>query len=98
MVARASLVDPQNLLRPGQSVQVAIAGTHAAQSLTVPASAIVWKGEASYVFVDTAKGLVPTAVRVLRRNATQAEVSGLAPGSRIAVRGVAALKAQWAGE
>lgn len=98
VVARASLVDPQNLLRPGQSVQVAIAGTHAARSLTVPASALVWKGEASYVFVDTAKGLVPTAVRVLRRNATQAEVSGLAPGSPVAVRGVAALKAQWAGE
>ncbi|AAZ96095.1 Secretion protein HlyD [Thiobacillus denitrificans ATCC 25259] len=98
VVARASLADPQNLLRPGQSVQVAIAGTHAAESLTVPAGALVWKGEASYVFVDTAKGLVPTAVRVLRRNATAAEVSGLAPGSRVAVRGVAALKAQWAGE
>lgn len=98
VLARASLVDPQNLLRPGQSVQVAIAGTHAAQGVTVPASSLVWKGDVPYVFVDTAQGLVPTAVRVLRRNATQAEVSGLASGSRVAVRGVAALKAQWSGE
>lgn len=98
VLARASLIDPQNLLRPGQSVQVGIAGTQAPQSLTVPASALVWKGEVAYVFVDTAKGFLPTAVRVLRRNATQAEVNGLASGSRVAVRGVAALKAQWSGE
>ncbi|MBU1395860.1 MAG: efflux RND transporter periplasmic adaptor subunit [Gammaproteobacteria bacterium] len=40
VLARASLVDPQKLLRPGQSVQAAIVGTQSAQSLAVPAAAL----------------------------------------------------------
>src|SRR5512143_3249435 len=38
VLARASLVDPQGLLRPGQSVQAALAGAAAARTLAVPAS------------------------------------------------------------
>ncbi len=98
VLARASLVDTQRLLRPGQSVEVAIAGAQSAQSLIVPAAALVWKIDAPHVFVETAQGFVPTPVRLLRQNASQAEIAGLAAGSRVAVRGVAALKAQWLGE
>lgn len=98
VLARASLVDPQKLLRPGQSVQAAIAGTQAAQSLSVPAAALVWQNAQPHVFVETAQGFKPTPVRLLRQNASQAEVGGLAAGSRVAVKGVAALKAQWLGE
>ena len=98
VLARASLADPQGLLRPGQSVEAAIAGTQAAPSVVVPAGALVWKGSAAHVFVETAQGFAPTPVQLLRRNATEAEVSGLAAGSRVAVKGVAALKAQWLGE
>ena len=98
VLARASLVDPQKLLRPGQSVQVALAGAQSTQGLAVPAAALVWKSSASYVFVETAKGFTPVPVKLVRQNASQAEVTGLAPGSRIAVKGVAALKAQWLGE
>jgi RND family efflux transporter MFP subunit len=98
VLARASLVDPQKLLRPGQSVQVAIAGAQSAQSLAVPAAALVWKANLPYVFVETAQGFTPTSVRLVRQNASQAEVAGLAPGSRVAAKGVAALKAQWLGE
>ena len=104
VLVRASLVDPQRRLRPGQSVQVAIGAARAAQdaqsmqNLVVPAAALAWKGSAPYVFVETARGFVPTPVRLIRRNASQAEVAGLAPGSRVAARGVAALKAQWLGE
>jgi len=49
VLARASLVDPDKLLRPGQSVQVALAGTSAsqgkqpAQTLIVPVAALVWR-------------------------------------------------------
>jgi len=104
VLARASLVDPDKLLRPGQSVQVALAGTSAsqgkqpAQTLIVPAAALVWQASRPYVFVETAQGFVPTPVQLIRQNASQAEVTGLAGGSRVAAKGVAALKAQWLGE
>jgi RND family efflux transporter MFP subunit len=98
VLARASLVDPQKLLRPGQSVQVGLAGAQSARGLTVPAAALVWKANEPYVFVETAQGFMPTAVQLVRQNASQAEVTGLIPGSRVAAKGVAALKAQWLGE
>jgi hypothetical protein len=98
VLARASLVDPQKLLRPGQSVQVGIAGVPSAQSLAVPADALVWKSSAPYVFVETPQGFTATPVKLLRQNASQAELTGLAASSRVAVKGVAALKAQWLGK
>lgn len=98
VLARASLADPQKLLRPGQSVQAAIAGAQSAGSLVVPAAALVWKDAEPHVFVETAQGFTATPVQLVRQNASQAEISGLAAGSRVAVRGVAALKAQWLGE
>lgn len=98
VLARASLTDPQGLLRPGQSVLAALSGTASSQALTVPAAALVWKVNVPYVFVETAKGFVPTQVQLIRQNASEAEVSGLAAGSRVAAKGVAALKAQWLGE
>ncbi len=98
VLVRATLADPEGLLRPGQSVQAAIAGTRSSQAQTVPTAALVWKIDVPHVFVETGKGFVPTPVRVIRQNASEAEVVGVAPGSRVAVRGVAALKAQWLGE
>ncbi|MCA1979038.1 MAG: efflux RND transporter periplasmic adaptor subunit, partial [Thiobacillus sp.] len=64
----------------------------------VPASALVWKAGAPFVFVDAARGGAPTPVRLLRQNASQAEVAGVPEGARVAAKGVAALKAQWLGE
>jgi hypothetical protein len=58
----------------------------------------VWQASLPYVFVETARGFTPTPVQLIRQNASQAEVSGLAAGSRVAAKGVAALKAQWLGE
>ncbi len=104
VLARASLVDPDKLLHPGQSIQVALAGTsvqqgkQTGQTLIVPAAALVWQASLPYVFVETAQGFKPTSVRLLRQNASQAEVTGLTTGSRVAAKGVAALKAQWLGE
>jgi RND family efflux transporter MFP subunit len=95
VLARASLVDPQKLLRPGQSVQVAIAGMQSAQSMVVPTAALVWKSNAAYVFVEAEQGFIPTAVKLIRQNASQAEITGLAASTRVAIKGVAALKAQW---
>ncbi len=98
VLVRASLVDPQKRLRPGQSVRATLAGRTAERTQTVPAGALVWKLDAPYVFVETAQGFAPTRVRLVRRNAREAEVAGLAAGSRVAVGGVAALKAQWLSE
>jgi RND family efflux transporter MFP subunit len=98
VLVRASLVDPQKLLRPGQSVQVAITGAQSSEGLSVPTAALVWQASAAYVFVETTQGFVPTPVQLIRQNTSQAEVAGLAAGSRVAVKGVAALKAQWLGE
>jgi RND family efflux transporter MFP subunit len=98
VLVRASLADPQKLLRPGQSVQAAIAGAQSAGSLIVPSAALVWKSAAPHVFVETAQGFAPMPVQLVRQNASQAEITGLAAGSRVAVKGVAALKAQWLGE
>ena len=98
VLVRASLVDPQKLLRPGQSVQAAIAGAQSAGSLIVPSAALVWKAAVPHVFVETAQGFTATPVQLVRQNASQAEITGLAAGNRVAVKGVAALKAQWLGE
>ncbi len=98
VLARASLTDPQKMLRPGQSVQVAVEGAPSAEGVVVPAAALVWQASVPYVFVESAKGFTPTQVQLVRQNANQAEVSGLTAGSRVAVKGVAALKAQWLGE
>jgi RND family efflux transporter MFP subunit len=98
VLVRASLSDRQHLLRPGQSVRVAIAGAQSARTVVVPTVALVWKVSVPYVFVETAQGFAPTQVQVVRQNASQAEVNGLVAGSRVAVKGVAALKAQWLGE
>ncbi|WP_324779982.1 efflux RND transporter periplasmic adaptor subunit [Thiobacillus sedimenti] len=98
VLVRASLTDPRSLLRPGQSVQAALAGAAVARTQRVPASALVWKINVPYVFVETAQGFVPTPVQLVRQNASEAEIGGLAAGSRVAVKGVSALKAQWLAE
>ncbi|MBT9567428.1 MAG: efflux RND transporter periplasmic adaptor subunit [Thiobacillus sp.] len=95
VLIRASLTDPQKLLRPGQSVEVAISGSLPGTQFVVPAGALVWKGNAPHVFVESRQGFTPTPVQVIRRNASEAAVTGVAAGSRVAVQGVAALKAQW---
>lgn len=98
VLVRASLADPQQRLRPGQSVQIALVGTRAAAARIVPAAALVWKAGMPHVFVETARGFVPTPVTLIRQNASQAELSGVPDGARVAAQGVAALKAQWLGE
>jgi RND family efflux transporter MFP subunit len=98
VLARASLADPHKRLRPGQWVRVELVGPRAGAGRIVPASALVWKANAPYVFVETARGFAPTPVTLIRQNTSQAEVSGVPAGAHVAVKGVAALKAQWLGE
>lgn len=96
VIVRAVLQQDGATLHPGQNVKVkltGVAGTGA--TLTIPASGIVWQGDKAHVFVETAEGFTPTAVTILSQNDQQANISGLPADSRIAVKGVAALKAKW---
>lgn len=94
---RARLSETGNL-RVGQTVAVEIIGARQGDAVLVPVSALVWQGNRPWVFVAKAKGFTPTLVRVLRQSTREVELVGLVPGTRIAVAGVAALKAQWDGE
>ena len=67
-------------------------------AVVLPATVLVWKAGAPYVFVHTARGFVPTPVQVLRQNAREVEIAGVPERARVAAKGVAALKAQWLGE
>lgn len=95
VLARARITDPQKTLRPGQSVEVSIAAAQSAKAVSVPAAALVWKGSAAYVFVENEKGFMVAPVQITRRGSSHVEVKGLTAGSKVAVQGVAALKAQW---
>lgn len=95
VLARARITDPQKTLRPGQSVEVSIAGKQTAKTVSLPTTALVWKGNAAYVFVENEKGFAVAPVHIVRRGSSQVEVKGLSAGSKVAVQGVAALKAQW---
>ncbi|EIJ36038.1 efflux RND transporter periplasmic adaptor subunit [Thiothrix nivea] len=97
MLVRADLNQPDTILHPGQSVKVKILGQAQQQGSTqhVPASSLAWVGDSAHVFVETAEGFIPTPIKVLKQSGEDASVSGLDPGSKVAVKGVAALKAKW---
>lgn len=73
-------------LRPGQQVRVrATGGVAATQRLTVPAGAILRRGELTAVYVASAQGFVLRAVRVGPAGGDTIEVlTGLRAGERIA--------------
>lgn len=96
VIVRAEVEQDGTALHPGQNVKVRLAGASTTgEALAIPASGLVWQGDKAYVFVEAAEGFAPTAVTILSQNGQQASISGLAADSRIAVKGVAALKAKW---
>lgn len=96
MLVRADIEQQDTVLHPGQSVKVRILGQNGQGSAQhVPASSLAWVTDKAYVFVEAADGFIPTAVQVQNQNGEDASISGLAPDSKVAVKGVAALKAKW---
>ncbi len=99
VIVRADITQADSTtLHPGQTVKVTLqsasnADTTAAAS--IPTSGLVWSGDQAYVFTESAEGFTPTAVKIVQQNDTQATISGLPADSRIATKGVAALKAKW---
>jgi RND family efflux transporter MFP subunit len=84
-------------LRPGQFVQVQLAsGAAGGGGWRVPAAALMRNAGQAYVFVARPGGFEPLAVGVIAEEEGSAVVSGpLDADMRLAVSGVAALKAAW---
>jgi cobalt-zinc-cadmium efflux system membrane fusion protein len=94
VMVRAVTTRGVRALRPGQSLEVAMAAPSRADQWSLPVTALARSGETASVYVKTARGFVRRPVRILNEGSEQAMVSGPLQGTdEIAVRGVAALKA-----
>lgn len=88
---------------PGQMVEARIVSaanqTSAPQAWSVPSEAVIRDGKQVLLFVQRPDGYVPTPVQLVSESATQAVVTAELKGDeRVAVRGVAALKARMGGQ
>lgn len=97
VTVRAEIRDPQNTLRPGQSVEARVSENAKDGVSTLPAGALAWQSGKAYVFVANSQGFRATPVRVQAQSPQSAVVSGLSGNERIAVSGLAALKSLWQG-
>ncbi len=98
VLIRARVSNPEGQLRLNQNVEARIEGLTGARQWRVPARAIVRVAGQNYVFVERPGGFEPEAVKVLSQAAQAAAVDGPFTGEeKIAVEGVAALKAAWQG-
>jgi RND family efflux transporter MFP subunit len=96
---RARIGNKDGNLRLNQNVSARIEGVAGARQWRVPVKAIVRQAGQSWVFVERPGGFEPEQVKVLSQSAQQAAIDGPFGGEeKIAVEGVAALKAAWAGK
>lgn len=99
MHIRAEITRNAERLSPGQFVEAELlSGAGDPNQFTVPRNAVVRHGQASYVFVQSAKGFVPQKVTVLSEQADKIVVMGkLSAADKVAVSGTVAIKAAWVG-
>lgn len=96
---RARIGNKDGLLRLNQSVSARLEGVAGSRQWRVPVKAIVRQAGQNWVFVERPGGFEPEQVKVLSQSAQQAAIDGPFSGEeKIAVEGVAALKAAWQGE
>ena len=93
-LVRVAITAAGSCLAPGQFVQASLLPSAApAGSVIVSSEAVVQRGGKDYVFVEVEGGLRPVAVQVLRRQGSVTVLrSGVSAGTRIAGKGLAALK------
>jgi RND family efflux transporter MFP subunit len=101
VLLRAEVTKGAETLRPGQVIEVEIAGP-AGQQQRLPASALARNQGATLAFVQTAsddKGVSFEArpVRVVSQGGDSVTVDGVKPGEKVAVKGVSGLKAMLTG-
>lgn len=95
---RATISQGAEQLSVGQVVDVALVEQTAAGSFAVPRSAVARQGEQAVIFVQQAKGIAVTPVKVMLEQDQQLTVQADLRGNEtIAVQGVAALKGHWLG-
>ncbi|HNA29198.1 MAG TPA: efflux RND transporter periplasmic adaptor subunit [Thiobacillaceae bacterium] len=96
---RARIDNKDGQLRLNQSVSARLEGVAGARQWRVPVKAIVRQAGQNWVFVERQGGFEPEKIKVLSQSAQQAAIDGPFSGEeKIAVEGVAALKAAWQGE
>lgn len=100
-LARAELTTNLEGLRPGQFMSVRVGETSGSGTrglVSVPVSALIRSANAAYVFVRNADGFEVRPVEVVSaEDDSVCLAGGVDPGEKVAVRGVAALKALWLG-
>jgi hypothetical protein len=101
VLLRAEIGQGAETLRPGQVVEVEIAGP-AGQQQRLPASSIARNQGATLAFVQTAgddKGstFAVRPVRIVSQGGDSVTVAGITAGERVAVKGVSGLKAMLTG-
>jgi RND family efflux transporter MFP subunit len=97
VLVRALIDRGAERLRPGQYVEASLAASGEESAFAVPAGAVARIGGQPVVFVRTAQGFSAQPVRLLGEAAGKSIVAGLKGDERVAVKGVAALKAAAAG-
>ncbi len=93
---RAKVLDGVQKLRAGEALSVRLSASkpEGADTLSLPRSAVVSSGGMNYVFVKTPTGFEARAVRVAGYAGSQVLIArGLSKQDKVAVAGVAALKA-----
>lgn len=95
---RASISEGAEQLSVGQVVDVALVEHTAQGSFSLPRAAVARQGEQAVIFVQQAKGVAVTPIKVVLEHDQQLTVQGSLNGKEmIAVQGVAALKGHWLG-
>jgi RND family efflux transporter MFP subunit len=97
VMIRAAITKGAETLRAGQYVEAQVAaGAAGEKQWQVPTAALVRHQGKTYVLAQTKGGFVATEVTVLNSAPAASSIAGpLRGGERIAVKGIAALKAIW---
>ena len=100
VMARAEITDGLQNLHAGQFVEALVAMTATnGNRWQVPSEALARKQEKAFVFVQLPTGFRAQAVTIVNQSGSRSTISAedLKGNERIAVKGVAALKAAWMG-
>lgn len=96
---RALVSNKDGVLRLNQNVSARLEDVAGARQWRVPVKAIVRQAGKNWVFIERPGGFEPEAVKVLSQSAQTVAIDAPFSGDeKVAVEGVAALKAAWQGE
>ncbi|QXP85706.1 efflux RND transporter periplasmic adaptor subunit [Methylococcus sp. Mc7] len=97
-LVRAVIDEHDDSVRAGQNVNVQVMHASTDFICRVPLAAVFSEGGQQYVFVRTSDGFAVRAVKIAAVDGRKAIIhEGLTADDRVAVQGVAALKAAWTG-